>query len=89
MTRRRLLCTLGYPSSCLCVRGVQLLDLVTTKCLFSRMNCEHHAVDLTCKSVAAQVTNEVGERLKIALGLTAVLDVGGHARCSHPSIVAL
>ena len=27
-----------YPSSCLCVRGVQLVDLVTTKCLFSRMN---------------------------------------------------
>ena len=32
------LCTLGYPSSCLGVCGVQLVDLVTTKCLFSRMN---------------------------------------------------
>ena len=50
---------------------------------------EHHALDLTCKHVPAQVTNEVGERSKIALGLTAVLDVGGHARCSRPSLVAL
>ena len=50
---------------------------------------EHHALDLTCKHVAAQVTNEVGERCKIALGLTAVLDVGGHARCTRPSLVAL
>ena len=50
---------------------------------------EHHALDLTCKHVAARVTNEVGERSKIALGLTAVLDVGGHARCSRPSLVAL
>ena len=50
---------------------------------------EHRALDLTCKLVAAQVTNEVGERRKIALGLTAVLDVGGHARCSRPFLVAL
>ena len=26
---------------------------------------------------------------KLALGLTAVLDLGGHARCSRPSLVAL
>ena len=32
---------------------------------------EHHALDLTCKDPTAQVTNEVGERLKISLGLTA------------------
>ena len=37
-SRRRLLCALGYPSSCLCIRGVQLVDLVTTKCMFSRKN---------------------------------------------------
>ena len=36
---------------------------------------EHHALCLTYKHVAAQVTNEVGERSKIPLGRTAVLDV--------------
>ena len=77
----------GYPSSCLCVRGVQLVDLVTTKCLFSRMNTMRST--LFASMFAAQVTNEVGERRKIALGLTAVLDVGGHASCSRPSRVAL
>ena len=35
------------------------------------------------KHVAAQITNEVGE---FALGLTAVVDVGGHATCSRPSL---
>ena len=50
---------------------------------------EHHALDLTGKYVAAQVINEMGEGLKIALGLTAVLDVGGHDRCSRPSLGAL
>ena len=50
---------------------------------------EHNTLDLTCTHVAAQITNEVGERSKIALGLKAVRDVGGHARCSRPSLVAL
>ena len=50
---------------------------------------EHHALDLTCTHVAAQVTDKVGERSKIALGLTAVLDVGGHGRCSSTSLVSL
>ena len=50
---------------------------------------EHHALDLTGKYVAAQVINGMGEDLKIALGLTAVLDVGGHDRCSRPSLGAL
>ena len=31
----------------------------------------------------------MGKRCTIALGLTTVLDVGGHARCSRPSLVVL
>ena len=59
LRRRRFLCTLGYPSSCMCVRAVQLVDLVNH--LSVKPN-EHHSLDLTCKHVAAQVINEVGER---------------------------
>ena len=40
------------------VRGVQLVDLVNEVPI--QLN-EHHALDLTCKHVAVQVTNEVGE----------------------------
>ena len=53
------MCTVGYPSSCLCVRGVQLVTLVNQGPVQPN---EHHTLDLTCKYVAAQVTNEVGER---------------------------
>ena len=49
------MCTLGYPS----VRGVQLVALVNQVPVQPN---EHHALDVTCKHVAAQVTNEVGER---------------------------
>ena len=59
LRRRRFMCTLGYPSSCLCARGVQLVALV--KHVPVQPN-QRHALDLNCKYVAAQVTNEVGER---------------------------
>ena len=59
LRRRRFMCTLGYPSSCLCARGVQLVALVKHVPV---QPTEHHPLHLICKSVAVQVTNEVGER---------------------------
>ena len=59
MRRRRFRCNLGYPSSCLCVQGVQLVDPVNQVPVQTN---EHHALDLACKHVGAQVTDKVGER---------------------------
>ena len=68
LRRHGFLCTLGYPSSCLRDRGVQLADLVNQVPVQPN---EHHALGLTCKHTPAQVTNEAGERRKNSLGLTA------------------
>ena len=68
------------------------MDLVTTKCLLRPTRVprhnqvpvqpnKRHALDLTCKH-GGQVTDEETDRSKMALGLTAVLDGGGQARCS-------
>ena len=62
------MCTLGYPSSCLLDSDVQLADLVSQVPLQSN---EHHALGFIYKHGTAQVTNEVGERWKLSLALTA------------------
>ena len=48
--------TLARASS---IRDVQLADLVNHVPV---QPDEHHALDLTCKRVAVQITTEVGER---------------------------
>ena len=61
-------------SGCAVADFCALLATLTRACAFAASDLwtssqpmpvqpnEHHALDLTCKHVAAQVTNEVGER---------------------------
>ena len=60
-----LLATLAF---CLCFRGIEIADVVNH--VLVQPN-EHHALNLTRKHAATQIADKVGERCKIALGLTA------------------